>query len=196
MGTPAAPAEGGTGTGTGFPLPSELVPGNGQAPPPQQQAPAAPPAPAPETAPDPATELRAALNEERRRHRETMQALSQLQQQGMTSQERAIAEAKAAGKSEAVREAGLRVAAAEFRALAAGKLADPGAALELLDLSKFVGEDGEVDKDGLTAMVDKLAKQVLGATGKQIPAGPMGDAAPDDGDFLRTALRRKQGTPG
>jgi hypothetical protein len=112
----------------------------------------------------------------------------------MTDNERAIAEAKQAGKAEAVREAGLRVAEAEFRALAAGKLADPMAALELLDLSKFVSDEGEVDKAALTGMVDRLVKQVVASAAK-IPAGPQGDE-PDGGDFLRQALKRTRGGGG
>jgi len=119
-----------------------------------------------------------------------MQALSALQQQGMTDQEKAVAEAKAAGKAEAIKDAGLRVAAAEFRALAAGRLADPDAALELLNLAPFVNDEGEVDKKALAKMVEKLAAQFAPAGGR-IPAGPMGDGKPSaNDDFLRDVLAK------
>ena len=181
MGEPAPPA-----ATPPFPLPA-----TGASPPaPPVPAPPVlpePPAPGPPPEPDDQAELRTALAEERRRHRETMQALSALQQQGMTDQEKAVADAKAAGRSEAIREAGLRVAAAEFRAMAAGKLADPEAALEVLNLSAFVNDEGEVDKKAMAKMVEKLVAQ-LAPAGARIPAGPMGDGGSPDGDFLRQVM--------
>jgi len=97
MTTPAAPAP--------PPYPSQLVGGQPPAEPaagvppaqPAVQPPAPPPAPAEQE--DSAQELRNALAEERRRHRETMQALSQLQQSSMTDQEKAIEAAKAEGRT-------------------------------------------------------------------------------------------------
>jgi hypothetical protein len=193
MTTPAPPAP------TPPPLPSQLVggqpaqqqprdPSSGQyTEPPQPPAPPAPPEPPEDTA----QELRNALAEERRRHRETMQTLSQLQQQGMTDQEKAIEAAKAEGRAEAIRDAAKRVAQAEFRALAAGRLADPDAYLELLDLSPFIGEDGEIDKKALAKMVERLIAQITPA-GARIPAGPMGNGEGADGDFLRAVLSKKR----
>ncbi len=191
MTTPAAPAP--------PPYPSQLV---GQPPPAQQEGapppqpqppvPPAPPPAAPAEQEDSAQELRNALAEERRRHRETMQTLSALQQSSMTDQEKAIEAAKAEGRAEAIRDAGKRVAAAEFRALAAGRLADPDAYLELLDLSPFIGEDGEIDKKALAKMVERLIAQITPA-GARIPAGPMGNGAEGaEGDFLRTVLSKKR----
>src|SRR6516164_2238563 len=105
-----------------------------------------PPAPAPPAAPSPdgdsADELRATLERERNKTRDVERQLAQLRQQGMSDQERAIADAKEAGRVEAARAAGLRVAAAEFRALAAGKLANPDKMLEDedLNLGRFVND--------------------------------------------------------
>lgn len=173
------------------PLPSESVAPQPPPPAPQPPEPPAPPAPMPGEPEDAAQELRTALAEERRRHRETMQALSALQQSSMTDQEKAIAEAKSAGRSEAIREAGKRVAAAEFRALAAGRLADPDAYLELLDLSPFIGEDGEIDKKALAKMVERLIAQIT-PPGARIPAGPMNGEGGAESDFLRAALSKKR----
>lgn len=175
------------------PLPSETVPQPPAVPPAPQPDPVRPPEPPPTPGEpeDAAQELRTALAEERRRHRETMQALSALQQSSMTDQEKAIAEAKSAGRSEAIREAGKRVAAAEFRALAAGRLADPDAYLELLDLSPFIGEDGEIDKKALAKMVERLIAQIT-PSGARIPAGPMGNGDGGESDFLRAALSKKR----
>jgi hypothetical protein len=80
-----------------------------------------------------------------------------LQQQHMIDDEKALQAARDQGRAEAFKAAGLRIAAAEFRAVAAGKLADPAAALEVLDLSRFVSDEGEVDSADLTAVVAKLA---------------------------------------
>jgi hypothetical protein len=79
-----------------------------------------------------------------------------LRQQHKNDDEKALQAARDEGRAEAFKAVGLRVAAAEFRAVAAGKLADPAAVLEVLDLSRFVGDEGEVDLAGLTAMVDML----------------------------------------
>lgn len=163
------------------PLPSETVPQPASPP-----APPAPPAPPkPEPTEDPALAgLRTALEDERRKSREAQQALAALQRQGMTDQEKAVAEAKEAGKVEGLKSAGLLIAAAEFKAIAAGRLADPDEVLTLLDLSRFVKDDGTIDKRALTSVVEKLVKQ-LGQP--RIPAGPQSDGAVQ-GDFIRQAL--------
>jgi hypothetical protein len=110
----------------------------------------------------------------------------------MTEQERAVAEAHAAGKTEALKAAGLQVAAAEFRALAAGKLADPAAALEDLNLARFVGDDGEVNKRGLAGLVDRLAAAAapVGPGAGKVPSGPLG-GSDGETDFIRQAMRRQ-----
>src|SRR6516165_8988280 len=98
MGEPAPP----------FPLPSQVgqpppadpASANGSEPAPPAAAtgqhPAAPP---PE---DAATELRAALDTERRLRIEAQQQLTDLRNQGMTEQEKAIAKAREEGRLEAV----------------------------------------------------------------------------------------------
>jgi hypothetical protein len=105
----------------------------------------------------------------------------------MSEQERAVAAAKDAGRAEGIAEAGKLVAAAEFKAAAAGKLADPGAALEYLDLSKFVGEGGDVDRGAIGKLVEKLAATSTGQATGRVPTGPR-EPAPD-GDFLRAHMR-------
>jgi hypothetical protein len=96
----------------------------------------------------------------------------------------AIAAAREQGRAEAAREAGLRLAAAEFRAAAAGRIANPDAALGVLDMSKLV-TDGEPDKDAIAALVDQLAAIPPAAPGR-VPAGPR-SAGPANGggDWVR-----------
>ena len=102
----------------------------------------------PPSQPDGLEAIRAALVKERQLRKAAEGKLARLQQR-MSDDKKAHVEA--------IKSAGLRAAAAEFRAAAAGKLADPAAALQVLDLSCFVGDEGEVDSVRLAAMVDKLA---------------------------------------
>ena len=77
----------------------------------------------------------------------------------MTEQERAVTEAEQRGRSAALATAGTRLARAEIRAAAAGRV-DKGALdgfLEYADLAKFVGADGEPDAKAIEAAVAKIA---------------------------------------
>jgi hypothetical protein len=65
----------------------------------------------------------------------------------MSDQERAVEEARNAGKADAASEYGQRVAAAELRAALTGLVPDPTAIVEDLNLAKFVNEDGSVNTD-------------------------------------------------
>jgi len=65
----------------------------------------------------------------------------------MSDQERAVEEARNAGKAAAASEFGQRVAAAELRAALTGLVPDPTAIVEDLNLAKFVNEDGTVNTD-------------------------------------------------
>jgi flagellar biosynthesis/type III secretory pathway protein FliH len=179
---PPAPPAGGPAPGAQPPA-APPAPPNGQPP--------APPAPAPDSPEGKLARAEAALDQERAQHRTAQQELARLRREGMTDQERLVAEARQAGKAEALQAAGLQVAAAEFRALAAGKLADPAAALEDLNLARFVGEDGTVNKRSLAAMVDRLAAAAAPLAPKpgSIPGGPHG--ATGETDFIRQAMGQR-----
>jgi hypothetical protein len=111
----------------------------------------------------------------------------------MTDAEKAIAEAKAAGRAEAAQEANLKLAAAEFRAKAAGRIANPDAALAALDLAKLLGKNGEPDTAAIAALVEQLAvvPPPPPAPG-YIPPGPREPSPPggDETDFIRQIRRR------
>jgi hypothetical protein len=156
------------------------------APPAPPSPPAPPPAADPPKPPDDLAELRASLDAERKRTRKLEADLAKAQQQGMTDAEKAIADAKAEGKAEAAREAALRLAAAEFRAAAVGKIADPDAALDVLDLAKLV-KDGEPDKKAIAAVVDRLA--AVPPPPGHIPPGPRQQPANGETDFFRATLQ-------
>jgi hypothetical protein len=135
--------------------------------------------------------VRAALADERRLHADTQRQLASARQQGMTDEERRLDEARAEGRTAAIREAGLRVAAAEFRAAAVGQLTDPTAALEVLDLSRFVDDDGQVDTRAIERLVAKLAKSLPAPPAGTVPPGPRGADPADSTDFVRGALGRR-----
>ncbi len=115
--------------------------------------------------------------------------LAEQSQAAMTETEKAIATAKDEGRAEALKQAGQRLALAEFRARAVGKLADPDAAVEYLDVAKFVKDDGEPDTDAIQAAVDKLAALVGKPAAPNVPNGPRPD--PGESDWLRSVIKTR-----
>lgn len=107
--------------------------------------------------------------------------LAKLKQQHMSEQEKAVEAAKAEGRAEAAREHGRKLADARFEAAVARKGLDLGEAAELIDTSKFVDDNGEVDDQAIKQAVAKLAKVLT-------PKGP----PPASGDF---GGGNGQGTP-
>jgi|SRR5580693_1590391 hypothetical protein len=156
-------------------------------PPPPPAPPPAPPAPPGGGPPDPAAELRAALDQERNARKELETELAKLRAQGMTETERAVAKAREEGKAEAAHAAALVVAAAEFRVQAAGKIADPEAALAVLDVAKLLDGKDQPDKVAIGKLVGQLAA-VPPAPG-HVPPGPRDPGGNGDGDWLREQMR-------
>ena len=76
----------------------------------------------------------------------------------MSESERAVEEARQAARSEATLEFGKRLARSEFDAIAGRRNPDfdTSSALEYVDLAKFVGEDGEPDKEAIKSAVERL----------------------------------------
>jgi len=179
---------------------------------------APPPAPPGEGAPPEQTgdpgELgdagKAALDSERKARRDAERELVKAQRQleeanraKLGDTERAVAEAADKARNETRAEYDRRLVAAEARARAAGKLANPELAARLLDLDKFMPDAGEdIDGDAISAAIDELVKAepYLSATppaptGDQgtppaktgtVPAGARGDAT---ATFKRSQLR-------
>jgi hypothetical protein len=76
----------------------------------------------------------------------------------MTESERAVAEAEARGRTAAATEYGKRLARTEFDAAAGRRNPDfdTAAALEFVDLSRFLDESGEPDPKAIKAAVERL----------------------------------------
>ncbi|MFF5980855.1 hypothetical protein ACFY78_18620 [Streptomyces olindensis] len=84
--------------------------------------------------------------------------LEKLRTASMTEQEKAIAEAETKGRTAAASEYGQKLAAAEFRAAVAAAGIDLGEAAEYIDVSRFVGDDGEVNVAAIKSAVTKFSK--------------------------------------
>lgn len=85
--------------------------------------------------------------------------LDKVKKAAMTEQERAVAEAEARGRAAATSATAARLARAEFRAAASGRV-DKDALdgfLEYVDLAKFIAEDGEPDAKAIDAAIKRLA---------------------------------------
>lgn len=101
--------------------------------------------------------------------------LEELRKASMSEQEKAVEQAKTEARTAVLREVGARIVDAEFRAAAAGRL-DPervDALLDGLDRSRFITDDGEVDRDKVAEFVGRIAPE---------PAAP---ARPDLGQGVR-----------
>lgn len=109
--------------------------------------------------------------------------LAKLKAASMSDTEKAVAAAKAEGRTEALSTVNGRLVRAEVKASAAGKLADPEDAVSMLDLDQFkVGDDGNVDTKLIVKAIDELvkAKPYL-ASGAKPGALPGGGATPANG---------------
>ncbi len=122
--------------------------------------------------PQDSTDWKAEARKWEQRAKDNQKAAKDLEAQrkaSMTETERAVAEAEERGRIAVRTEYGARLAQTEFRAAAAAR--NPGydvsKALAYVDLSKFVGEDGEPDTKAIAAAVADLVPE--GATGPTLP---------------------------
>jgi hypothetical protein len=148
-------------------------------------------------------EERAARRAAEKASKEAKAELEKLRKESMTDQEKAIAEARAEARKEALGTANERLMRAEIKAAAGNKLADPGDAVAHLrdagDLDRFLSDDGEIDTKAVTSAIDELlkTKPYLAATAKT-GALPGGGAKPSSNgfsmdDWLRDQAHAKRG---
>lgn len=135
------------------------------------------------------TDWKAMARKHEREKKAIRDELEELRRTQMTDAEKAIAEAKAAGRTEALTETGKILAAAEFRSAAAEaglKIADVA---EFIDSARFVNDDGTVDTEGITAAVERFASIAPPAV-KQPTADPQGGPPSTPGQLTRADLAR------
>jgi hypothetical protein len=89
--------------------------------------------------------MKAERDEARRQAKAHERELEKVRTAALSDGERAVAEAKSAGRSEALAEVGKRLVRSEMKAAAATAGVDLTATLDYLDLGRFVSEDGEPD---------------------------------------------------
>jgi hypothetical protein len=138
--------------------------------------------------------LKADLAKERRTRQRLERELEQTRTASLSDQERAVAEAKAAGRSEASAENGKRLARAEIRAAAAASgLKVTADDLDDLDMSKYIGDDGEPDEKAIEKRIKRwqaLAPESTRPRG-DIDQGTRGSTAPPSmNDVIRLAAGR------
>ena len=119
--------------------------------------------------------------------------VDQIRQSSMSEAEKAVAEAEARGRAAASTEFGKRLARTEFDAIAGRRNPDfdTASALDFIDLGRFVGEDGEPDKEAIKAAVERLVPAAANVP-PSFDGGPRTPASPtqDMNTFLRKATGR------
>jgi hypothetical protein len=135
---------------------------------------------------------------EQRLRKKLEKELTQLRTSQLTESEKAVEEAKAVGRKEGARSVGARLAAAEFRARAAeAKLPSISSLLEVMDLSRFVDENGEPDAEVIQETIDKiregLAAAENGRSKPKTPEVPKGvRPALGEEDWIRSVVNRAE----
>jgi hypothetical protein len=149
--------------------------------------------------------LHAEAAEFRRKLRKAESELEHVKTEGLSEQERAVAEAELRGRQTADAEHGRKLLEAQLRAAAAGKLQDPADAIRYLDVGALLEDDA--DERELEKRVAKLVEEKpylaanggAGGDGKRVGVQSQGArTAPGgtketDGDssaWLRKAVRK------
>lgn len=85
--------------------------------------------------------------------------LEEFRQQSMTDAEKAIEQARTEARLQALTEVGGKIAAAEIRAAATGRMSPEqlSTLLDNVNLARFTGDDGEVDRDAVATFVEGIA---------------------------------------
>lgn len=120
--------------------------------------------------------------------------LERLRLSALSDAERAIEEARNAGKAEATSAFGERLARAELKAALTGVVADPADIVAELDVKKYLTDDGEVDTAKVAAVVTKFGGlKPAGAPAGSADGGPMGTPPPPPDLDARIAEAQAKG---
>lgn len=109
--------------------------------------------PAPESGEE---KWKALSRENERKWKAASKELEDLRKSQMTDQEKALEDAKTEGRKAALSEVGTKLAKAEIRVQATKAGID--VPTDYLDLSRFLGDDGETDSEKVKEFVKSLAK--------------------------------------
>ncbi len=118
----------------------------------------------------------------------SLKELEQLRSAQMSDSDKAIAEAERRGREAATAELSKQLAEARLRAAAAGKVPDVDALVELVDLGKFVTDDG-VDSSAIDAAVERFTKVLPPAPGQKFGNADLGPQGNRPRQLTRDDLR-------
>lgn len=129
--------------------------------------------------------------------------LEELRAKSMSDQEKAVDEARKAGKAEGLAATGARLVKAEIRAAAAGRLSDDQlkTLVDNLNPAAFLTEDGDVDEEKVSTFVKGIAPQTdeetTTTTSPLVPdlgqGARGGDKAALNGDPILRSVKAKLG---
>ena len=113
---------------------------------------------------DPNAGLKSALQKERAANKAHAKRIKELEREAAdrdkSPDEKALDDARREAAAEAIAKANKRLVAAEFKSAAAKRVKNPAMAARLVDLSEVdVDDDGNVDPDGITAVLDALLEE-------------------------------------
>jgi hypothetical protein len=125
----------------------------------------------------------------------SLKELEQLRIAQMSETDKAIAEAEKRGRDAALKELRADMARAKLQAQAAGKVADVEALLEVVDVSRFLKEDG-IDEEAIAATIERLTKvapaQPAPPKFGSVELGPQGDRPRQLGEADLTRMTPEQ----
>ncbi|MET9510764.1 hypothetical protein ABZX62_20280 [Streptomyces flavidovirens] len=119
--------------------------------------------------------------------------LATLKAANMSEQEKAVTEAETRGRTAAAATYGQKLASAEFRAAVAAAGIDLGEAAELIDVNRFVADDGEVNVAAIKSAVTKLSKLAparAGRSGGDLSGGSGDQALSIDKQIAEATAKR------
>lgn len=129
------------------------------------------PAPPADSTPDEDAEKWKAMARKHEKAAKAAQAeLDKIRKANLSDTEKAIEEARDAGKAEALAQAAAQIAAAKLEAAGV-----PSEDVAFIDLGKFIGDDGQIDSDAIAAAGKRFASRHAGPGSAD--SGPQGPAA-------------------
>lgn len=145
-------------------------------------------------------EERKARREAERKFKDQASELESLRLAAMTEQEQAVAKAAADARTETLREVGASRVDDAVRVALAGRSVDVDALLEGMDRGRFLDDEGQPDRDGIQAWVDRIAPAQEPAAPQPVDLGqgtrtptPVGSQTPLGSDPLLQGVKAALG---
>lgn len=142
--------------------------------------------PKPDPTPDPDAGAKKALDAERKARADAEKTakaataeLEKLRKASMSEQEKAVTEAEERGRKEATTANATKLAAAKIEAALTGVVPDPASLVEELNLTRYIGDDGEIDSEAIAKLKEKYAA-LAAPTGKPVVPGVPSGVRPGD----------------